>query len=240
MRRVSAALGGALTDIDAPFRSPTTPSEVARLLDVVGKIFVGNYPCSPHEGTSGVESRVVDPDDLDAVASGFHGEDDLQLLSGFPAESVDLVYLDSPFFSRWVHEGSWADRAEMESLKDRWTGGVRTYLDWIADPLDDLHRILKPTGALFLICDEAVGLYIRFLLEELFSQRDPGNRMVWWKADTGAAHHYVFYYRRSGQSLGRHGHLYTVVHREEKDDWALVAFSLVRGRLRRRPSNRLG
>ncbi len=113
---------------------------------------------------------------------------------------------------------------------------MRTYLDWIAAPLEDLNRILKPTGALFLVCDEAVGLYVRILLDEIFTQRDARNRMIWWKADSGPAHHYVFYCRKSAD-IGRHGHLYTVVHREGKDDSSLVAFSFLQGQLRRRISN---
>lgn len=168
-------------------------------------------------------------------ANVLHGEDDLRLLRGFPAESVDLVYLDPPFFSSCAQAGSWGDRAEIRpSADDRWQGGVGAYLDWIATPLENLHRILKPGGALFLVCEEAVGLYVRVLLEELFNRRNAGNRMVRWKADSGPAHHYVFYYRKSGEIAGRKGHLYSVIHREGKDDPSLVAFSFVQGRPRRR------
>jgi hypothetical protein len=175
----------------------------------------------------------VDTNGLEA--NGFHGEDDLRLLRSLPGECVDLVYLDSTFFSRWVREGSWADQAGVHSSED--DGGVRAYMAWIAAPLDDLHRILKPTGALFLVCDEMVGLYVRFLLEELFGQRDVRTRMVWWKVDAEPAHHYIFYYRKFGQNTaGRNSHLYTVIHREGKDDSSLVAFSFVRGRLKRRIS----
>jgi hypothetical protein len=177
----------------------------------------------------------VDWNGLETNAS--RGEDDLRLLRGFPAESVDLVYLDPPFFSNCALEGSWADRAEMRpSEDDRWQGGVGAYLDWIATPLENLHRILKPSGALFLVCEEAVGLYVRVLLEELFNRRNAGNRMVRWKADSGPAHHYVFYCRKSGDIAGRNGHLYSVIHCEGKDDPSLVAFSFVQGRPRRRSS----
>lgn len=177
-------------------------------------------------------------DSNDLEASVLHGEDDLRLLRSFPAECVDLVYLDSSFFSSWVHEGSWADQAEARPPEDRWQGGVQAYPDWIAAPLHDLHRILKPSGALFLVCDEAVGLDVGLLLEELFNQQDVRNRMVWWKADSGPAHHYVFYFRKSAHIAGRNGHLYTVIRREGKDDSSLVAFSFLQGRLRCRLSNR--
>ncbi len=166
------------------------------------------------------------------------GEDDLRLLRSFPVESVDLVYLDPPFFSSWVQEGSWAERAKAPLSEDRWLGGVRGYLDWIAPPLENLHRILKPTGALFIVCEEAVGLYVRLLLDELASPSHAPSRMVWWKADSGPAHHYVFYYRKSTDA-GRHGHLYTVIHREGAEDGSLVAFSFVQGQMNRRVSNHL-
>jgi hypothetical protein len=169
----------------------------------------------------------------------YHGKDDLRLLRGLPGECVDLVYLDPPVFSSWVHQGSWAEHAEEESSEDRWQGGVRAYLDWIACPLQDLHRILKPTGALILVCDEGVGLYVRLLLDELFSQRDPSNRMVWWKANSRSKHHHVFYYRRSGTSATRHSPCYTVIRGEGKDDSSLVAFSFVQGRRKGIPPNQV-
>ncbi len=174
--------------------------------------------------------------DLSGTEQSVFHDDDLRLLRSFPAESVDLVYLDPPFFSSWVHEGSWADQAEAYVSDDRSEGGVRAYLDWIAAPLEDLNRILKPTGSLFLVCDESVGVYVRILLDEIFSQGDSRGRMVWWKADSGPAHHYVFYCRKS-TDVGRNGHLYTVIHREGKDGRSLVAFSFRQGRLRHRISN---
>jgi hypothetical protein len=163
----------------------------------------------------------VDPNALEANV--WDGNDDLRLLCSLPAECVDLVYLDSPFFSNRARE-------------DR--DGAPAHLDWIAPSLEALHRILKPTGSLFLVCDEAVGLYLRVLLVELFGQRDARSRSASWKADCGAAHHYVFYYRKLGPTTPiRNGHLYTVVHREGAEDSSLVAFSFLRGRVRRRASS---
>ncbi len=152
-----------------------------------------------------------------------------------PDESVDLVYLDPPAFASWLHEGSWADRVEAASAEDRWGGGVRSYLNWIVGPLEDLHRILKPTGSMFLVCDEGVGVYVRLVLDEIFSQQDPRNQMVWWKANSGPMHHYVFFYRRSG-GAARRSPYYTVIHREGSEDSALVGFSFVQGwRMRQAP-----
>ena len=46
--------------------------------------------------------------------------DNLQQLSRYvPAESVDLVSLDPPFFSNKKYEVIWGDEAEVRSFEDR-------------------------------------------------------------------------------------------------------------------------
>ncbi len=44
-------------------------------------------------------------------------DDNLHRLSQFPAESVDLIYLDPPFFSNRIYEVIWGDEAEVRSLR---------------------------------------------------------------------------------------------------------------------------
>ena len=38
--------------------------------------------------------------------------------------SVDLIYLDPPFFSNRQYEVIWGDEAEVRSFEDRWKGGI--------------------------------------------------------------------------------------------------------------------
>ena len=38
--------------------------------------------------------------------------------------SVDLIYLDPPFFSNRQYEVIWDDEAEVRSFEDRWKGGI--------------------------------------------------------------------------------------------------------------------
>jgi DNA modification methylase len=35
-------------------------------------------------------------------------------------ESVDLIYIDPPFFSHKQYEVVWGDKAEIRSFEDRW------------------------------------------------------------------------------------------------------------------------
>ncbi|GAB6392740.1 MAG: hypothetical protein [Treponematales bacterium] len=50
--------------------------------------------------------------------------DNLEILKSMEAESVDLVYLDPPFFSNRNYEVIWGDAGEVRSFQNRWAGGV--------------------------------------------------------------------------------------------------------------------
>ncbi len=164
-------------------------------------------------------------------ASVDYSEDSRRLLGSVPAESIDLIYLDQPFFSSWIQQSSWAD---LNSGDNRWAGGVNEYFDWMATPLTDMHRVLKPSGALFLICDEAVGLYIRLLLDDIFEQGSTLSQKILCETDCGPAHHSIFYYRKSTPDTARPDNFYSVIRREGDKDCAVVAFSFLGHRLVRR------
>ena len=87
--------------------------------------------------------------------------DNLEVLRQLPAGSVDLIYLDPPFFSNRTYEVIWSDVGERRSFEDRWSGGIMQYIDWLNERVRELHRILKPTGSLFLHCDWHADTYIR-------------------------------------------------------------------------------
>ena len=50
--------------------------------------------------------------------------DNLEILKTLDDESVDLIYLDPPFFSNRNYEVIWGDEGEIRSFKDRWAGGI--------------------------------------------------------------------------------------------------------------------
>jgi DNA modification methylase len=136
--------------------------------------------------------------------SVLHCEDNLKMLTGFPPECVDLVYLDPPFFSNRIYEVIWGDEAEVRSFADRWEGGIQVYLDWMEARLVQLHRILKPTGSLFLHCDQAAGHYLKVLLDEIFGVKNFRNEIIWRRTASnktttrfGPIHQNIFYYGKS-------------------------------------------
>jgi site-specific DNA-methyltransferase (adenine-specific) len=46
--------------------------------------------------------------------------DNLEILKQIPAETIDLIYIDPPFFSNRNYEVIWGDDGEVRSFKDRW------------------------------------------------------------------------------------------------------------------------
>ena len=76
--------------------------------------------------------------------------DCLQTLQNLESESVDLCYIDPPFFSGRNYEVIWGDKGEVRSFEDRWSGGVDHYIGWLKERVLEIHLVLKPTGSFYL------------------------------------------------------------------------------------------
>ena len=113
--------------------------------------------------------------EINAIYEG----DNLEILSKFPSESVDLIYADPPFFSNQQYEKIWGDKAEIRSFKDRWKGGIEHYISWMEPRLRECHRILKKHGSICLHCDWHAGHYLKVLMDKIFGENNFRNEIVW-------------------------------------------------------------
>lgn len=110
--------------------------------------------------------------------------DNLEILKNLESESVDLIYLDPPFFSNRNYEVIWGDKGEVRSFEDRWSGGVDHYIAWLRERVEQMHRILKPTGSIFLHCDWHANAYIRvFILDKIFGEQSFVNEIAWKRSN---------------------------------------------------------
>ncbi len=106
--------------------------------------------------------------------------DNLEVLRKIDTESVDLIYLDPPFFSNRNYEVIWGDEGEIRSFKDRWSGGVDHYIAWLKERVIEMHRILKSTGSIFLHCDWHANSYIRAdILDKIFGYNNFRGEIIW-------------------------------------------------------------
>jgi site-specific DNA-methyltransferase (adenine-specific) len=56
---------------------------------------------------------------------------------------------------------------------------VTAYLTMMAVRLVELHRVLKPTGSIYLHCDPTAGPYLRVLMDAVFGPTNFTNEIVW-------------------------------------------------------------
>ena len=130
--------------------------------------------------------------------------DNLEILATMDKESVDLIYIDPPFFSNRNYEIIWGDEAEIRSFEDRWEGGINVYIDWMKQRVMELHRVLKPTGSFYLHCDWHAGHYLKVMMDDVFGYNNLRNEIVWCyrgagypKKDFGKRHDTIFRYSKT-------------------------------------------
>jgi DNA modification methylase len=94
---------------------------------------------------------------------------------------VDLIYLDPPFFSNRTYEVIWGDDGEKRSFEDRFAGGIDHYINWLKNRVRQMHRILKPTGSIFLHCDWHASAEIKIdILNKIFGRNKFRNEIIWY------------------------------------------------------------
>ncbi len=64
---------------------------------------------------------------------------------------------------------------------------IAAFLAWMAPRLIEMHRILKPTGSIFLHCDPSANAYLRLLMDAIFGRKNFHNEVVWCYKSGGAS-----------------------------------------------------
>jgi DNA modification methylase len=135
--------------------------------------------------------------------------DNLDFLREFPDESVELVYLDPPFNSRRDYnvvfgarsepafEDTWSWDADAKATYAALLGDARVsgligalhtvlgpgdvlaYLVMMTPRLVELHRVLKPTGSIYLHCDPASSHYLKVGMDAVFGAGNFRRELIW-------------------------------------------------------------
>lgn len=113
--------------------------------------------------------------------------DNLEVLSKFPDNSIDLIYADPPFFSNRQYEIIWGNGAEMKVYEDRWKGGINVYIEWMEPRVAQCHRVLRNTGSMYLHCDYHANAHLRILMDRIFGENQFQNEIIWYYHTGGAS-----------------------------------------------------
>lgn len=99
-------------------------------------------------------------------------------LAKLAPDSVDLAYLDPPFFTNREHHAVTRDRSKRFSFRDIWEG-LEDYADFIAERLVEVRRVLKSTGSVFVHCDSSANFLLRAILNNVFGESQFRSEIVW-------------------------------------------------------------
>ena len=105
--------------------------------------------------------------------------DNLAIMRSLPDASIDLIYIDPPFFSGRNYNCIFGDDDETRTFSDIWDGGLPTYLAWLNARLYEMKRLLKPTGSLFVHLDWHACHYVKCELDKIFGYDNFKNEIVW-------------------------------------------------------------
>jgi DNA modification methylase len=126
--------------------------------------------------------------------------DNLALMRAMDGESVDLIYIDPPFFTGREQRGPNGAGA----FTDRWHS-IEVYIEWLRVRAVEMRRLLRDTGVLYVHCDWHAGHYIKVMLDSVFGADAFQNEII-WHYGLGAAnatrhflrkHDTIFVYRKS-------------------------------------------
>ncbi len=129
--------------------------------------------------------------------------DNLHIMRQIASNTIDLIYIDPPFFSGRNYNVLWGDNNELRSFEDIWEGGMDGYLIWLNARLYEMKRILKPTGSIYVHCDWHASHYIKVEMDKIFGHANFQNEFVWYYGGGGASktrwgrkHDVLLYYTR--------------------------------------------
>ena len=98
---------------------------------------------------------------------------------------------------------------------------MMAYLAMMAPRLVELHRVLKPTGSLYLHCDPTASRYLGMLLDGIFGQQNFRNEIVWKRTSAHSAarkwndvHDVILFYAKSDS------HVWNQVLLEHSEEYA--------------------
>ena len=118
-------------------------------------------------------------------------------------ESIDLIYLDPPFFTEKKHVLKNRERTQEFSFDDIW-GSNKEYARFLKKRISLMYGILKETGSIFIHCDKNGEHIIRAILDQVFGENNFQSEIIWsykrWsnsKKGLLSAHQNIYFYSKS-------------------------------------------
>ena len=123
--------------------------------------------------------------------------DNLQIMKSLKSELVDLIATDPPFYSQ----------RDYGDFDDQWES-LDEFLNFMKPRLIEMHRLLKPTGSIYIHCDQSASHYLKVEIDKIFGYNNFKNDIAWGysaqgKPPNGAfphKHDNILFYTKSNKS----------------------------------------
>ncbi len=144
----------------------------------------------------------------------YHGDCLFVMNHDIEPNSVDLIYLDPPFFTGKIQKGKWHPEAMEVSYEDSkkfWSektnvmrerapewlkyiaikrADFASYLYYMMERLQFCHKVLSPKGSIYLHCDWRASHYLKMIMDEIFDSSHYINEIIWYYSQGGKSQHH--------------------------------------------------
>ncbi|MDD5271421.1 MAG: DNA methyltransferase [Methylovulum sp.] len=129
--------------------------------------------------------------------------DCLEAMRSITPNSIDLIYLDPPFFTEKTHKLKNKARTVEFSFDDVW-GSNKAYADFLFQRIAAMAALLKETGSIFVHCDKNGEHIVRAILDNVFGTDNFQSEIIWtykrWsnaKKGLLPSHQNIYFYSKS-------------------------------------------
>ena len=106
-----------------------------------------------------------------------HG-DCLEEMKEIKKNSIDLIYLDPPFFTQTKHKLQNRERTKEFEFSDIWSNNS-AYAQFLEQRIYIMKELLKDTGSIFVHCDKSGEHIVRAVLDKVFGAKNFQSEIIW-------------------------------------------------------------
>ena len=164
-------------------------------------------PLTEHERE--IEARLLARWEVDSAPNA--RERGIMLPEGDEAGFIDIWSWEQDIHEEWLKDlerGFDGIHRLIEAVRYVHSDGMAAYLCYMAIRIIEIQRVLKPTGTLYLHCDNTANSYIRQLLDGIFGAGNFRNELVWHygkmsntKTNFPRNHDTIYRYSKSDQYI---------------------------------------
>ncbi len=129
--------------------------------------------------------------------------DCLRVMKLIDKNSINVIYLDPPFFTEKKYNLKNRERTKEFSFDDLWCSD-KTYAAFLKDRIAIMRDLLKDDGSIFVHCDKSGEHIVRAILDNIFGPSNFQSEIIWcykrWsnaKKGLLPSHQNIYFYSKS-------------------------------------------